>query len=142
MFTPLSFACSKVADVMQIPAFLCRQTDLLVAAAKTGCIINIKKGQFCAASVMRNSAEKVRASGNPNVMVCERGTMFGYSDLIVDPRNLVWMRDAGCPVVRTVDQFPLKSQVDNPMLHNNTTALSPLRSQQHPGMNKPKEGIL
>jgi 2-dehydro-3-deoxyphosphooctonate aldolase (KDO 8-P synthase) len=90
-----------VADIMQIPAFLCRQTDLLVAAAKTGCIINIKKGQFCAASVMRNSCEKVRASGNPNVMVCERGTMFGYSDLIVDPRNLVWMRDANCPVVRT-----------------------------------------
>eukprot|EP00240_Pyramimonas_obovata_P016140 CAMPEP_0118933008 /NCGR_PEP_ID=MMETSP1169-20130426/10936_1 /TAXON_ID=36882 /ORGANISM="Pyramimonas obovata, Strain CCMP722" /LENGTH=295 /DNA_ID=CAMNT_0006875721 /DNA_START=61 /DNA_END=948 /DNA_ORIENTATION=- len=95
-------AVGKVADIMQIPAFLCRQTDLLVAAAKTGCIINIKKGQFCAASVMRNSAEKVRASGNPNVMVCERGTMFGYSDLIVDPRNLVWMRDAGCPVVADI----------------------------------------
>jgi len=92
----------KVADIMQIPAFLCRQTDLLVAAAKTGCIINIKKGQFCAASVMRNSCEKVRASGNPNVMVCERGTMFGYSDLIVDPRNLVWMRDANCPVVADI----------------------------------------
>jgi len=78
------------------------QTDLLVAAAKTGKVINIKKGQFCAASVMRNSAEKVRATGNPNVMVCERGTMFGYSDLIVDPRNLVWMRDANCPVVADI----------------------------------------
>jgi len=95
-------AVGKVADIMQIPAFLCRQTDLLVAAAKTGKVINIKKGQFCAASVMRNSAEKCRASGNPNVMVCERGTMFGYSDLIVDPRNLVWMRDAGCPVVADI----------------------------------------
>lgn len=95
-------AVGKVADIIQIPAFLCRQTDLLVAAANTGKVINIKKGQFCAASVMRNSAEKCRASGNPNVMVCERGTMFGYSDLIVDPRNLVWMRDAGCPVVADI----------------------------------------
>ncbi|KAF6162360.1 hypothetical protein GIB67_008489 [Kingdonia uniflora] len=69
----------RVADIIQIPAFLCRQTDLLVAAAKTGKIINIKKGQFCAPSVMTNSAEKVRSAGNPNVMVCERGTMFGYS---------------------------------------------------------------
>ncbi|KAK9182009.1 hypothetical protein WN944_025150 [Citrus x changshan-huyou] len=92
----------KVADIIQIPAFLCRQTDLLVAAAKTGKIINIKKGQFCASSVMVNSAEKVRLAGNPNVMVCERGTMFGYNDLIVDPRNLEWMREANCPVVADV----------------------------------------
>ncbi|KAK9750428.1 hypothetical protein RND81_02G196200 [Saponaria officinalis] len=92
----------KVADIIQIPAFLCRQTDLLVAAAKTGRIINIKKGQFCAPSVMSNSAEKVRLAGNQNVMVCERGTMFGYNDLIVDPRNLEWMRDANCPVVADV----------------------------------------
>ncbi|KAH8509131.1 hypothetical protein H0E87_011048 [Populus deltoides] len=89
----------KVADIIQIPAFLCRQTDLLVAAAKTGKIINIKKGQFCAPSVMSNSAEKVRLAGNPNVMVCERGTMFGYGDLIVDPRNLEWIREANCPVI-------------------------------------------
>ncbi|CAI0558047.1 unnamed protein product [Linum tenue] len=97
----------KVADIIQIPAFLCRQTDLLVAAAKTGKIINIKKGQFCAPSVMENSAEKVRLAGNPNVMVCERGTMFGYNDLIVDPRNFEWMRDANCPVVSqsSVDFF-------------------------------------
>ncbi|KAJ6399159.1 hypothetical protein OIU77_019831 [Salix suchowensis] len=92
----------KVADIIQIPAFLCRQTDLLVAAAKTGKIINIKKGQFCAPSVMSNSAEKVRLAGNPNVMVCERGTMFGYSDLIVDPRNFEWMREANCPVVADI----------------------------------------
>ena len=91
-----------VADVIQIPAFLCRQTDLLTAAAKTGRVVNIKKGQFCAASVMRNSVDKVRAAGNGNVMVCERGTMFGYSDLVVDPRNLVWMRDANVPVVADV----------------------------------------
>ncbi|KAE8125595.1 hypothetical protein FH972_020378 [Carpinus fangiana] len=68
----------RVADIIQIPAFLCRQTDLLVAAAKTGKIVNIKKGQFCAPSVIVNSAEKVRLAGNPNVMVCERKTMFGY----------------------------------------------------------------
>ncbi|PSC67650.1 2-dehydro-3-deoxyphosphooctonate aldolase [Micractinium conductrix] len=93
---------AQVADIIQIPAFLCRQTDLLVAAAKTGKVIQIKKGQFCAPSVMRNSAEKCRAAGNPNVLVCERGTMFGYSDLIVDPRNFVFMRDAGCPVTADV----------------------------------------
>jgi 2-dehydro-3-deoxyphosphooctonate aldolase (KDO 8-P synthase) len=92
----------KVADILQIPAFLCRQTDLIVAAAKTGKIVNVKKGQMCAASVMRNTAEKCRQAGNPNVMVCERGTMFGYTDLVVDPRNLVWMRDAQCPVVADV----------------------------------------
>ncbi|KAA3470910.1 2-dehydro-3-deoxyphosphooctonate aldolase [Gossypium australe] len=95
-------AVGRVADVIQIPAFLCRQTDLLVEAAKTGRIINIKKGQFCAPSVMVNSAEKIRLAGNPNVMVCERGTMFGYNDLIVDPRNLEWMREANCPVVADI----------------------------------------
>ena len=93
---------AQVADIIQIPAFLCRQTDLLVAAGKSMAIINIKKGQFCASSVMRNSAEKIRSTGNPNVMVCERGTMFGYSDLVVDPRNMELMRDANCPVVADV----------------------------------------
>ncbi|BBN06639.1 2-dehydro-3-deoxyphosphooctonate aldolase (KDO 8-P synthase) [Marchantia polymorpha subsp. ruderalis] len=95
-------AVGRIADILQIPAFLCRQTDLLVAAAKTGKVINIKKGQMCASSVMVNSAFKVRTSGNPNVMVCERGTMFGYNDLIVDPRNLEWMREANCPVVADI----------------------------------------
>ncbi|KAM0836909.1 hypothetical protein ACQ4PT_062029 [Festuca glaucescens] len=95
-------AVGRVADIIQIPAFLCRQTDLLVAAAKTGKIINIKKGQFCAPSVMANSAEKIRLAGNQNVMVCERGTMFGYNDLIVDPRNFEWLREANCPVVADV----------------------------------------
>lgn len=93
---------AQVADVLQIPAFLCRQTDLVVAAARTGRVVNVKKGQMCAAAVMRNTADKVRLAGNPNVMVCERGTMFGYTDLVVDPRNLVWMRDAQCPVVADV----------------------------------------
>ncbi|KAG6549054.1 hypothetical protein Mapa_009497 [Marchantia paleacea] len=95
-------AVGRIADIIQIPAFLCRQTDLLVAAAKTGRVINIKKGQMCASSVTVNSAVKVRTSGNPNVMVCERGTMFGYNDLIVDPRNLEWMREANCPVVADI----------------------------------------
>ncbi|XP_057822661.2 2-dehydro-3-deoxyphosphooctonate aldolase 1 isoform X1 [Cryptomeria japonica] len=95
-------AVGRVADIIQIPAFLCRQTDLLVSAAKTGKIVNIKKGQFCASSVMVNSSEKVRLAGNPNVMVCERGTMFGYNDLIVDPRNLEWLREANCPVVADI----------------------------------------
>ncbi|VAH26221.1 unnamed protein product [Triticum turgidum subsp. durum] len=95
-------AVGRVADIIQIPAFLCRQTDLLVAAAKTGKIINIKKGQFCAPSVMANSAEKIRLAGNHNVMVCERGTMFGYNDLIVDPRNFEWLRETNCPVVADV----------------------------------------
>ncbi|KAL6562422.1 hypothetical protein OROGR_003429 [Orobanche gracilis] len=94
-------AVGRVADIIQIPAFLCRQY-LLVAAAKTGRIINIKKGQFCAPSVMVNSAEKIRLAGNENVMVCERGTMFGYNDLIVDPRNFEWMREANCPVVADI----------------------------------------
>jgi 2-dehydro-3-deoxyphosphooctonate aldolase (KDO 8-P synthase) len=85
---------SAVADVMQIPAFLCRQTDLLLAAGRTGRVINIKKGQFCAPSVMRNSAKKVFSTGNENVLLCERGSTFGYSDLVVDMRNIPLMRDA------------------------------------------------
>ena len=93
---------SQVADVIQIPAFLCRQTDLLLAAGRTGRVINIKKGQFCGPSVMRNSVQKVFSTGNRNVLVCERGTMFGYSDLILDPRNIILMRDTGCPVVADV----------------------------------------
>ena len=93
---------STVADVMQIPAFLCRQTDLLLAAGRTGRVINIKKGQFCAPSVMRNSAKKVFSTGNENVLLCERGSTFGYSDLVVDMRNIPLMRDAGCPIVADV----------------------------------------
>ena len=70
----------RIADIIQIPAFLCRQTDLLESAAKTGRIINIKQGQFCASLVLVNSTEKVRLAGNPNKMVCEHGMMFGYND--------------------------------------------------------------
>ncbi len=90
---------AEVADILQIPAFLCRQTSLLVAAAKTGRIVNIKKGQFLSPEAMRFAAEKVRGAGNPQVMLTERGTTFGYQDLIVDFRGVKAMRAVGCPVV-------------------------------------------
>lgn len=87
-------------DVLQIPAFLCRQTDLLVAAAKTGKIINIKKGQFLSPESMRFAVDKVRESGNREVMVTERGTTFGYQDLIVDYRGIgIMQRECNCPVI-------------------------------------------
>ena len=88
-----------VCDILQIPAFLCRQTDLLVAAAKTGKCINIKKAQFLAPWDMKNCVEKVRQSGNDNVMLCERGTTFGYNTLVVDMTGLRVMKDMGVPVI-------------------------------------------
>lgn len=90
---------AEVADILQIPAFLCRQTDLLVAAAKTGKCINIKKAQFMAPWDMKNCLEKVRQSGNDNVMLCERGTSFGYNTLVVDMTGLRVMKDMGVPVI-------------------------------------------
>ena len=90
---------AKVADILQIPAFLCRQTDLLVAAANTGKCINIKKAQFLAPWDMKNCLEKVRQSGNDNVMLCERGTTFGYNTLVVDMTGLRVMKDMGVPVI-------------------------------------------
>ncbi|MDR2131042.1 MAG: 3-deoxy-8-phosphooctulonate synthase [Odoribacteraceae bacterium] len=91
------------ADVLQIPAFLCRQTDLLVAAARTGRVINIKKGQFLSPGAMKFAADKVRASGNPAVMVTERGTTFGYQDLVVDFRGIrIMQEECRCPVVMDV----------------------------------------
>jgi 2-dehydro-3-deoxyphosphooctonate aldolase (KDO 8-P synthase) len=94
--------CAEVAsvvDVLQIPAFLCRQTDLLVAAAETGRAINIKKGQFLAPWDMKNVMEKITLSGNPNVMLCERGASFGYNTLVSDMRSLPIMAGFGAPVV-------------------------------------------
>jgi 2-dehydro-3-deoxyphosphooctonate aldolase (KDO 8-P synthase) len=94
--------CAEVAsvvDVLQIPAFLCRQTDLLIAAAKTGKIINVKKGQFLAPWDMKNVALKITESGNPNVMLCERGVTFGYNTLVNDMRALPIMAETGHPVV-------------------------------------------
>lgn len=90
---------AEVADVLQIPAFLCRQTDLLVAAAHTGCWINIKKGQFLSPEAMRFAVEKVRDAGNDDVMITERGTSFGYQDLIVDFRGVKALKENHCPVV-------------------------------------------
>ncbi len=90
---------AEVCDVIQIPAFLCRQTDLLVAAAKTGKCINIKKAQFLAPWDMKNCVDKIRQSGNDNVMLCERGTTFGYNTLVVDMTGLRVMKDFGVPVI-------------------------------------------
>jgi 2-dehydro-3-deoxyphosphooctonate aldolase (KDO 8-P synthase) len=90
---------APVIDVLQIPAFLCRQTDLLVAAAKTGRVVNIKKGQFLAPWDMKNVAAKVTDSGNPNVMLTERGASFGYNTLVSDMRSLPIMAETGTPVI-------------------------------------------
>ena len=90
---------ADVADILQIPAFLCRQTDLLVAAAKTGRIVNIKKGQFLAPDDVRHAVAKVRDAGNERVVVTERGTSFGYHNLVVDMRAFPMMRENGVPVV-------------------------------------------
>ena len=92
-------AAAEVADILQIPAFLCRQTDLLVAAAKTGKIVNIKKGQFLAPEQMKPLIKKVEDSGNTNILVTDRGTSFGYNNLVVDFRGIQIMQDFGYPVV-------------------------------------------
>ena len=97
-----AYFASQYADVLQIPAFLCRQTDLLVAAAKTGKAINVKKGQFLAPESMKFVVEKIMESGNNNIILTDRGTMFGYNDLIVDYRGLVEMRKLKFPVVLDV----------------------------------------
>ncbi len=92
-------AAAEVADVLQIPAFLCRQTELLQAAGRTGKAVNIKKGQFMAPEDMKLQAEKVEAAGNSRVMLTERGTSFGYHNLVVDMRSLVIMKESGYPVI-------------------------------------------
>jgi 2-dehydro-3-deoxyphosphooctonate aldolase (KDO 8-P synthase) len=93
-------AAAEVADALQIPAFLCRQTDLLIAAGRTGKPVNIKKGQWMQAEGMRGAVEKVRSAGAPEVAVTERGTFFGYGDLVVDMRNFARLRKAtGAPVI-------------------------------------------
>ncbi len=94
-----AYFASQYVDVLQIPAFLCRQTDLLVAAAKTGKVVNIKKGQFLAPESMKFAVDKVVQSGNNQVMITDRGTMFGYQDLIVDFRGIPEMKKFGFPVI-------------------------------------------
>ncbi len=90
---------ARVLDILQIPAFLCRQTDLIVEAARSGKVVNIKKGQFLAPWDMANVVEKVLSAGNRNILITERGTMFGYNNLVVDFRGLMIMRQSGCPVI-------------------------------------------
>ena len=90
---------AQVADVLQIPAFLCRQTDLLLAAARTGRTVNVKKGQFMAPWDMRGTVDKIRSAGFDDIWLTERGSMFGYNNLVVDFRSLAIMRETGCPVV-------------------------------------------
>ena len=92
-------AAAEAADILQIPAFLCRQTDLLLAAGRTGRIVNIKKGQFVAPHDIHHAAEKVASTGNTKILLTERGTSFGYHNLVVDMRGLPIMREAGWPVV-------------------------------------------
>lgn len=93
---------AEYVDILQIPAFLCRQTDLLVAAARTGKMVNIKKGQFLSPDAMRHAVQKVRDAGNQQVTITERGTTFGYQDLIVDYRGIPEMQRNGCPVILDV----------------------------------------
>ncbi len=107
---------AEVCDVLQIPAFLCRQTDLLVAAANTGKVVNIKKGQFLAPWDMRNVLAKVTESGNPNVMLTERGASFGYNTLVSDMRSLPIMAETGAPVI-----FDATHSVQQPGGQGNST---------------------
>jgi 2-dehydro-3-deoxyphosphooctonate aldolase (KDO 8-P synthase) len=93
---------SQYVDILQIPAFLCRQTDLLISAASTGRIVNIKKGQFLSGDSMKYAVEKVKGAGNNGVMLTERGSMFGYADLVVDYRNIIAMKSFNVPVVMDV----------------------------------------
>ena len=93
---------AEYVDVLQIPAFLCRQTDLLVAAAQTGKVVNVKKGQFLSPGAMKFAVQKIIDAGNPNAMVTERGTTFGYTDLVVDYRGIPEMQSFGCPVVMDI----------------------------------------
>jgi 2-dehydro-3-deoxyphosphooctonate aldolase (KDO 8-P synthase) len=95
-------AAAEFVDILQIPAFLCRQTELLLAAGRTGKIVNVKKGQFLSGHSMKFAADKIRSTGNEQVILTERGTTFGYQDLVVDYRNIPWMQESGAPVVMDV----------------------------------------
>lgn len=90
---------AKYVDILQIPAFLCRQTDLLIAAAETGKIVNVKKGQFLSGPSMKFAVEKINNAGNDKVGLIERGNTFGYQDLVVDYRNITWMKEINVPVI-------------------------------------------
>lgn len=102
---------SKVLDVIQIPAFLCKQTDLMICAGETGKVINIKKGQFLDPNRIKDAVEKIESTGNKKILLTERGTFFGYSDLVVDFRSLIIMAKTGYPVI-----FDVTHTVKNPSL--------------------------
>lgn len=93
---------AKYVDILQIPAFLCRQTDLLIAAGETGKVVSIKKGQFLSGEAMKFAVDKVKSTGNNNVLLTERGNSFGYSDLVVDYRNIPAMKNCGAPVIMDI----------------------------------------
>ena len=109
-------AAAEAVDILQIPAFLCRQTDLLLAAGKTGKPVNVKKGQFLAPWDMRNVAEKIASMGNQNILLCERGTSFGYNTLVNDFRGLQTMAETGYPVI-----FDATHSVQQPSVRGNTS---------------------
>lgn len=113
-------AVARVADVLQIPAFMCRQTSLLEAAGATGRLVNVKKGQFLAAADMAHAAAKLTAAGCPGVLLTERGSFFGYRDLVVDYRSIQIMRELGCPVV-----FDATHSVQSPGSTGRSTGGSP-----------------
>ena len=117
---------AEFVDVLQIPSFLCRQTDLLVAAAKTGKTINIKKGQFLSAEVMIHAVEKVRRNGNNNIKTTERGTMFGYQDLIIDFRGITTMKKMGTSVIVDVTHSNQKPNQINGITSGNTEMIETL----------------
>ncbi len=94
-----AIAAARYVDVLQIPAFLCRQTELLLTAGETGKIVNVKKGQFVSGEAMKFAVEKIKNTGNDKIILTERGTTFGYQDLVVDYRNIPWMQKTGAPVV-------------------------------------------
>ena len=104
---------ASYVDVIQIPAFLCRQTDLLVAAAKTGKVVNIKKGQFLSSNSMQYAIKKIKESGNNSVMLTDRGTMFGYQDIIVDYRGIPTMQSFGVPVILDITHSLQKPNQNN-----------------------------
>jgi 2-dehydro-3-deoxyphosphooctonate aldolase (KDO 8-P synthase) len=113
-------------DILQIPAFLCRQSELLEAAAETGRIVNIKKGQFLAPEDMIHQVNKVRAAGNYNVMVTERGSSFGYQNLVVDMRSLEIMKRTGCPVIFDATHSVQMPSKDNGVSGGNPEFIEPL----------------
>ena len=111
---------AQYVDILQIPAFLCRQTELLIAAAKTGKLVNIKKGQFLSAESMEHAVNKVKENGNNNIMLTERGTMLGYQDLVVDYRSIPTMKSFGTPVILDVTH-----SLQKPNQYNGVTGGNP-----------------